>query len=91
MEKKIEIKPVNQIGVRHWVCRIIDEDGYTAYACYGSTKEEAESNARIAAKGYLVEDMIPHLEDYLKVLKWSFSELSPNVVDLTELLTKAKM
>lgn len=89
MEKKIEIKEPEQ-HMTWWKCKVCFNHE-TVFLCFGDTKEEAESNARIAAKGYLVDEMTKHLEDYLKVLKWSFSELSPNVVDLTELLTKAKM
>ncbi len=89
MENKIEISKAIKNRMGSWKCQI-SVDTVILIDAYGLSPEEAESNARIAAKGYLVEDMIPHLEDYLKALKWSFSELSPNVVDLTELLTKAK-
>lgn len=73
-----------------WYCKILINDE-RVFEVYGRTRDVAESNARIAAKGYLVEEMIPYLEDHLDNLRIVYKEDGETITGLKELLTKAKL
>lgn len=89
MEKKIEITEPFRVDELEWTCSL-NVDNKTLFYCWGQTPEQAQQNARIAAKGYLVEELVPHLEEFLNLLKAYLKDDSEDIIKLTELLTKAK-
>jgi len=66
MEKKIEIgKPFKtDFGDYDSQIRI---NGIVKHSSYGSTPEEAVANAQIAASGYLVEELVECLKEFVEM------------------------
>jgi len=100
MEKKIEITigKTGAIGIRHYRTKVYNENHDIIFECYGNTPEEAQQNARIAASGYLVEELIQKGDNLIKELTSAFPTIKiPEqervymaLHDFNNLLTKAK-
>jgi len=60
MEKKIEIGSTEyKNGL--WIVSVYVDSSY-AFRCFGRTRDIAEANAQIAAKGYLVEELVEAIQ-----------------------------
>jgi len=98
MEKKIEIKVSPFVVVGDTCCATVFVDDKPTFDCFGSTPEEAQANARIAAKGYLVEELVHKSKNLIReittalpVIKIPEQErLYMTLHDLNDLLTKAE-
>lgn len=69
MEKKIEISEPTITQPLNWHS-LIRVDGIIVFKVFGDSSEQAQANARIAASGYLVEELVEALKEARKELEY---------------------
>jgi len=96
MEKKIEIsEKVITVGNGYYHTSV-KVDGKITFTCYGTTPSEAQASARIAASGYLVEELVNGLSEaklQIEYLNGRFGQTGTSnstISRIKSLLTKAK-